>query len=72
MRQKQTAVWIKTFSLSSRQKYKCHVRQQSYYCLRALQKLACPGCLRTQPEPSVDSFESADSGLRNTGIRPLS
>jgi len=49
-----------------RQKYKCHVRQQSYYCLRALQRLACPRCLRTQPEPSVDSFESADSGLRNT------
>ena len=31
-------------------------------------KLACPWCLRTQPEPSADSFESADSGLRNTDL----
>jgi len=27
-----------------------------------------PGCLRTQPEPSVDSLESADSRLRNTDL----
>ena len=31
-------------------------------------KLAWPWCLQTQPEPSADSFGSAESGLRNTGV----
>jgi len=31
-------------------------------------KLALPWCLWTQPEPFADSNESADSGLRNTGL----
>jgi len=32
-------------------------------------KLTCPWCLRTQPGPSADSIESADSGLRNTVLK---